>query len=273
MKRLLGTFSRRRKAHAPTSRPALTRLSLSTSPAVTYAVGDVHGHDVLYRALEARLVADAARIEGQALIVLLGDVIDRGPRSADLVEHLVAPPPSGVSRVVLMGNHEDMFRRFIADPDTARDWVAWGGAETLASYGIHGDPARGYDLSARDLKARIATSVPPSHVAFYESLPLSLTLPDTVFAHAGGSAERTWDDQGKDDLIWSDPRRLPDGVFGRRVVHGHVPVGRVEISDARIAVDTGAYESGVLSAVRLMPNAPVAVFSQNADGPVEGPDL
>lgn len=245
----------------------LKRLSLRNDPAVIYAVGDVHGHADLYRALEQRLVEDARRFNGPALLVLLGDVIDRGPRSADVIEHLITPPPDGITRVVLMGNHEDLIRRFIGDPDAAREWIGWGGAETLASYGVHGDAARGYELSGHALKAKIDSSIPQSHRDFFAELPLSLTTPSYVFAHAGGEAARSWEDQGKDDLIWSNPRALPEGAFGRTVVHGHVPVEQVEITSGRIGVDTGAYESGLLSAVRLVSGHAPHVFGQRREGP------
>ncbi len=235
---------------------------------MTYAVGDVHGHDVLYRALEARLIADAARYDGPVLIVVLGDMIDRGPRSADLIEHLLTAPPEGITRVALMGNHEDMFCRFLDNPDDARAWLGWGGAETLASYGIHADPARGYELSAHAFKAKLETCVPREHRRFLDDLPLSISMPDYAFSHAGGVAARDWEAQEKDDLIWSDPRELPEGSFGRTVVHGHVPVPQVEITRGRIAVDTGAYESGVLSAVRLVAGEPPVVFAQSHEGPV-----
>jgi|GEM_PF-6837616 5''-nucleotidase/2'',3''-cyclic phosphodiesterase and related esterases len=104
----------------------LRKLSLSTAPAVTYAVGDIHGQLELYKALEARILEDARSYDGPVLIVLLGDLIDRGPKSAQLIDYLLEPPLQGVTRLCLRGNHEDMFLQVLRHPSIARDWISWG---------------------------------------------------------------------------------------------------------------------------------------------------
>ncbi|WP_417270066.1 metallophosphoesterase [Celeribacter sp.] len=234
------------------SQRMLRKFTLHTTPAVTYAVGDIHGHFDLYRKLEAQIIADAAAFHGPALIILLGDMIDRGPNSAQLLDHLITPPPDGITRVCLRGNHEDMFLHALDTPSGAKDWITWGGAQTLASYGIHPDPETGYEFDSTRWRQTLAAAIPQSHRSFLRDMPLCVSLPDWFFSHAGINPERAIDDQTKDDLIWGNPSALAGRGFAKRIVHGHVPVDEVRFDKGAINVDTGAFVTGVLSAVRLV---------------------
>ena len=107
--------------------------------AAIYAIGDVHGCLDALLELEKRIVEDADAIEGRKLIVMLGDYVDRGPQSATVLYHLIAPPPAGFERVCLRGNHDDAFLAFL-EGDPAGDWVLDHGAvETFQSYGVEID--------------------------------------------------------------------------------------------------------------------------------------
>ena len=227
-----------------------------------YAVGDVHGHLSLYRLLEQAIIDDAP---AGGLIVLLGDVVDRGPQSAAMIDHLLAPPPAGFERLCLRGNHEDMMRRFVDKPRRDRSWLAHGGAQTLASYGIGADPVRGYDMAAGPLQRLMSAHIPQTHLDFLSDLPLSLMVGRYFLAHAGIDPARPIAEQTKEDLMWSRNWTEPDlpppaDQGGLVVVQGHVPIGQVTQRGWRINVDTGAYSSGVLSAVRLSPDDPPMVF-------------
>src|SRR6516225_7381761 len=118
------------------SAPSARRERLCFLPsdyAAIYAIGDVHGcYDVLMEA-ERRIVADGQSFAGRKLIVLLGDYVDRGSRSRDVLEHLCTPPPAGFARVTLCGNHDDMFLRFLEEPASNLAWLSQGGRETLFS--------------------------------------------------------------------------------------------------------------------------------------------
>ena len=104
---------------------------------VAYAIGDVHGRADKLRELEGLVRADAARrAAARRVVVLLGDYVDRGPSSREVLEHLCAPPPDGLERVCLAGNHEWLMLAFLDDPGEAGPWLANGGAATLASYGV-----------------------------------------------------------------------------------------------------------------------------------------
>lgn len=245
-------------------------LSLRQPPAAVYAVGDVHGCRTLYRALEDAILTDAAarHVDGApVLIVLLGDLVDRGPDCAGLIEDMLAPPPDGVERVVLRGNHEEMMLRAMVDPAAARDWLAFGGAATLASYGIMSDVERGFDMSPARLSALLAMAIPPAHRRFLAALPYGLQFGDYFLCHAGIDPARSLSDQRPADLIWGPPERIdtaPQMPALPVIVHGHVIVPDVQITARRINLDTGAYATGTLSAVRLVSGDAPFVLSVGA---------
>lgn len=231
-------------------------LSLARMPARIYAVGDIHGCLPLFLTLEALIAQDAADVEGTKLIVLLGDMVDRGPKSAALIDHLMAPPPSGFNRLALLGNHEDMMLNFLQDPIRQRRWLTFGGRETLMSYGMQPDPRHEFALPAPRINQMIQAHIPTAHIEWLKNLPASFQVGPYLLAHAGYDPSKMIEEQQKDDLIWGNPGRL-DAVRSPFVaVHGHVPVELAHVGENRINVDTGAYYSGLLSAVCLTPDEP-----------------
>lgn len=221
-------------------------------PSAVYAIGDIHGcRDELER-LEAAIAADAAAIEGEKWLVCLGDYIDRGPASAGVIEHLIRPPPTGFRRICLMGNHEYMLLDFLAHPRLDSLWLRNGGIETLASYGIDVDTLRMVDEDGR--RAHVMHHIPNDHIDFVAGLYLTLSLPGVVFVHAGLRGAMPIDQQDEVDLLWiRDEFHEAPPVPGRFVVHGHTPDLAPVITPWRICVDTGAFATGMLTAVRLMP--------------------
>ncbi|MGR3483783.1 MAG: metallophosphoesterase [Paracoccaceae bacterium] len=206
-----------------------------------YAVGDIHGYlDQLDRALG--LIA-ADRAGRAATVVFLGDHVDRGPDSAGVVARLRAGPRDGAEWVILRGNHDRMFARFLAGGIEHDDRIlsgrAWragalGGAQTLASYGVDGD-APGAAERARATRAA-------GDAAWLAGLPLTWAAQGHLFVHAGVDPRRPLEWQEEDDLIW-----IRDGFLDHRgpmpggvVVHGHTPVDWPEHHGNRVAVDTGA---------------------------------
>lgn len=241
-------------------------LSLKTPPAALYAVGDVHGCRTLYHHLEQQILDDAAARagDGPVLIVLLGDLVDRGPDSAGVISDMLRPAPDGVQRIALRGNHEDMMLRFMTDPVAKRDWLAFGGVATLASYGVMMDPEHGFDMAPARVANILQTAVPDSHRAYLGSLPFGLQVGGYFLCHAGIDPARSLSSQAPSDLIWGAPERIdtaPNAPDLPIVVHGHVIVPDVHLGARRINVDTGAYVSGKLSAVRLVAGEPPFVLS------------
>lgn len=255
MRGLLGGLLARRKRKGR-SQPTVRGLVLDTPPPLLYAVGDVHGRIDLYREMEARIAAEDR--PGEKLIVLLGDLIDRGPDSAGMIDHLLAPAPAGLTRLCLLGNHEEMAIQFLLDPDPKAEWLHYGGAEMLMSYGIVRDPEALRQLSRRALSMRIAAHVPQEHVDFLRSLPLFVWAGPHFLCHAGVDPAVALDAQDRRALLWS--RRFleaggppPAGLApGGVVVQGHVPIETPAQRGWRINVDTGAYMTGRLSAVRVV---------------------
>lgn len=228
-------------------------ISASEWPAAVYAIGDIHGCLVELRGLEQRIVEDAASIEGEKWLVCLGDLVDRGPESMGVLDHLMAPPPAGLRRICLAGNHETMMLDFIDNPASQPDWLQFGGQQTLASYGI--DASGFMAAPPRQRRALLESYIPEDHLGFLAGLPLTLSVPGVVFVHAGLRPGVPLDRQEEHDLLW-----IREEFFsappqpGRLVVHGHTPASEAVILPGRICVDTGAFATARLTAVRLTPD-------------------
>ena len=236
------------------------RLAFHTWPAAVYAVGDVHGCVEQLLALEARIAEDSLDIEGEKWLVTLGDHIDRGPHSAEVIAHVAGPAPAGFRRFSLFGNHEAMMLDFLQNPAAHAYWLDEGGTETLASYGIDLDypPLR----SQEPTRQLLADRLPPDHVRFMQDLPIYLSLPGWLFVHAGIRPGVPLAGQTDDDLIWIRAPFLTSQLTGGlRVVHGHTPVRDITVTPHRIDVDTQCYRTGRLSAVRVTPDGETRFLS------------
>lgn len=223
---------------------------------VGFAVGDIHGRaDLLAEMLallEAR--AEAERREGgEPIVVFVGDYVDRGPHSPAVIDLLLGGRPHGYCRRFLKGNHEQAMLEFIEAPLENRAWVLQGGAETMVSYGVQPPPpVSATDDDWKNVAAMLKARVPPTHFEFLNSLERYVVYGDYAFVHAGVDAARPLEEQTDDDLYWIRERFLSSRRrFSHRVVHGHTPVDRPYADSRRIAVDTGAYASGTLTAARF----------------------
>ena len=226
-------------------------LSLPGMPAAIYAVGDVHGCLDLFRDLEEQICSDGEEFPGKKLIVLLGDIVDRGPSTAAMIDHLLVPPPDGFDRLVLRGNHEDMFTRFLRDPAGNMAWLDFGGLETLRSYGIATEQDALRRSSTDHVRALVDAHVPQTHMTFLNELAYGLWVGDVFLCHAGIDPEKPLTAQTPEDLIWGNPERIDTVPQNTLIVHGHVALDEPLLSPRRINVDTGAYATGRLTAVRL----------------------
>lgn len=230
----------------------------STGGRVVYAVGDVHGRlDLLDDLLDA-VAADFAGLgrQDRPVLVFVGDYIDRGADSAGVIDRVealkaVSGGASGFEVRALMGNHEQTLLQFLDDPEGGPVWAEFGGGETLASYGV-ARPA-GRDPEAwRAAQEQFQRNLPSRHLAFLRQLELSALYGDYLFVHAGVRPGRALAEQDPQDLLWirGDFLHQPHGL-GLVVVHGHTPDEEPFVGPHRINVDTGAYATGVLTAVRL----------------------
>lgn len=244
---MFGLFGRR----AGEVQTGLARVALETQPEVIYAIGDIHGCLDKLKRLETLIAADATDIAGDKLIITLGDYVDRGPASAQTLNWLSAQPPAGFSRISLRGNHEALFLDAIANPRSSRDWLTWGGMETLRSYGI--DPKAFRSMSAKTQAQVMEGMVPAKHVAFINACPVLVTVGDLIFVHAGIRPGVPLASQRDNDLIWiRDPFLTADHGLGKLVIHGHTPAAAPSVTPFRIGIDTTAYDGGPLTALKIL---------------------
>lgn len=218
-----------------------------------YAVGDIHGRLDLLDLLIGRIEADmAARPPARTFIVFLGDLVDRGPESAGVVERLRTYRPPGDSRLIMLGgNHEEVLLRILAgERGILPSWLKFGGAECARSYGI--DPEALACIEEGGAIDIVRAKVPRAHREFLESFGDTFRFGDYLFVHAGIRPGIDIEEQNVSDLRWIREPFLTDAKeHGFVVVHGHTIVQRVEERGNRIAIDTGAYHSGVLTALAI----------------------
>lgn len=213
-----------------------------------YAIGDIHGCLDRLRTLHDAIAADlAARPVPAAVLIHLGDLVDRGPDSAQVVTHLAtAPPPAGITETLtLRGNHEAMMLAALDAPDrddAALVWMQNGGADTLLSWGV----------SRRVEPRDWAAALPADDVAFLRALPLSRRDGGYLFVHAGIRPGVPLDRQDPHDLMWIREPFLSSKLdHGAVVVHGHTPQPNPVLRANRIGIDTGAVMGGALTCLVL----------------------
>ena len=241
--------------------PFLEALRKTAPPAPTtrhvpegrrvYCVGDIHGRDDLLREMAERVEADLkVRSFDRAVTVFLGDYVDRGLGSMQVVERLARsawPTPM----IALAGNHEDFLMAFLDDGSLLEVWRGLGGLETLHSYGVD----VGLAIAGRDFKAvqgAFAARLPEHHRHFLETLKVSTDIGDYFFCHAGVRPGVPLDRQDRDDLLnIRDPFLSSGAEHGKLVVHGHTPSVVPEVRPNRIGIDTAAYATGRLTCLVL----------------------
>ena len=227
-----------------------------------YAIGDIHGRDDLVRRLHRRIGEDAAEAANAPngpndndlanVMVYLGDYVDRGPGSFDVVDLLLGAPLEGFEAVHLKGNHEDFLLRFWEDGSLGEAWLMNGGLETLRSYGVEFlNLGFAGDVLA-EVRRRLRQALPPGHLDFFQDLASWHVEGDYLFVHAGLRPGVPLDQQKDQDLFWIRHEFLNSGAdFGKVVVHGHTISPEVDMAPNRIGIDTGAYYSGRLTCLVL----------------------
>lgn len=217
-----------------------------------YAIGDVHGRFDLMQALMDKIARHHAALPPTASlhIIFLGDLIDRGPDSLKVLDYLHQAQKKMPGLIVLQGNHEEVLLRVLGgDQRALRNWMTYGGVQTLESMGLR-PPASGDDLD--DCLARIRRAVPSALTSWLRRLPLTAESGDYFFCHAGVRPGVPLNRQKREDLLWIRDDFLEDTTpHGAIVVHGHSINPQVDMRGNRIGIDTGAYTTGVLTALYL----------------------
>lgn len=216
-----------------------------------YAIGDVHGRLDLLDTLLSMIETDlAARPAPDVDLVLLGDLVDRGPDSRGVVERAMNPP-SWARQTTLMGNHEEIMLEVL---DGGREqlplWLKVGGRETLGSWGV--DPLLIEDGTISEILGAARDAVPVGVVRWLMGLRQHLTIGDYFFVHAGVRPGVPLDRQDKGDSFWIRDEFLASSRHhGAMIVHGHSIATEVDWLPNRIGIDTGAYATGKLTALCL----------------------
>jgi serine/threonine protein phosphatase 1 len=219
-----------------------------------YAIGDIHGHLGLLQAAHDLIADDIAR-HGPGTVIHLGDLVDRGPDSRGVIGFLIDGIAQGHDWVVLQGNHDRMFARFLADPwdpePGLRAELSWlhprlGGSDTLRSYGV----ANAGDRPVEKVHAEAIRAVPGAHRDFLAARPTLHLAGDCAFVHAGIRPGIALADQTETDLVWiRDPFLTETASFGPLIVHGHTALDQATHYGNRLNLDSGAAYGGPLSAV------------------------
>jgi serine/threonine protein phosphatase 1 len=216
-----------------------------------YAVGDIHGRADLLAETLARIDKDLNERPIKASTeIFLGDYIDRGPQSRQVIDLLIAR--RRIRNVVLLkGNHEACALQFLEEPNLLPAWKDVGGTNTLLSYGV--TPARSADSTlAYETAKAFHRAMPAIHRNFLRGLALSFTCGDFFFVHAGVRPGIPLQTQAQQDLLWiREDFLLYEETFSKIIVHGHTPVYEPDIQPNRINIDTGAYATGKLTCLVL----------------------
>jgi len=221
---------------------------------VIYAVGDIHGRLDLLDRLHDKIAGDAARrTEPRKLLVYLGDYVDRGLESRQVLDRLLDPPADGFERILLKGNHEDAMLQFLDDTSIGSSWMGFGGDATLYSYGVDvfGTPPEGVER-LDFIQQMLRDNLPQSHVVLLQRLQLCHVEGDYYFCHAGVRPGVALEAQSAQDLMWIREDFLQSRKpLGKIVVHGHSIETEPVVTANRIGIDTGAFATGVLTALVL----------------------
>ena len=216
-----------------------------------YSIGDIHGRADLLEQLHEKIKTDAKTYTGKKTIVYLGDYIDRGEQSRQVIETLLSNPLEDFNAIHLQGNHEKAMLDFIEYPGAAAAWLTFGGRETLNSYGIplaHIPSKREVAHLARQLDENL----PDEHRTFMNNCLESWQCGSYFFVHAGIRPGVALDKQKIEDKLWIREDFLGSTTnHGTIVVHGHSTNLQPELLPNRIGIDTAAFNSGVLTCLVL----------------------
>jgi serine/threonine protein phosphatase 1 len=212
-----------------------------------YAIGDIHGRADLLADVFERIDAESGQFPADRSIhVFLGDYVDRGPFSRDVLDLLISRAHQ-YPAVFLKGNHESYFVEFLKSPEIFADWRLYGGLDTILSYGL--GPSLAPDEKERIVLATsLNRALPEAHRQFLNGLRLSFTCGDFFFVHAGVRPGVALKDQHEEDLLWiREDFLLHEDVYEKFIIHGHTPVMQPDVRPNRINIDTGAYATGRLT--------------------------
>ena len=218
-----------------------------------YAVGDIHGRADLLKRLHDMIRTDTrAQNTGRGVLVYVGDYIDRGDSSREVLDILLNDPVQNVETIHLLGNHEAFMLTFLDDPGVGEMWLKNGGDATVYSYGVGAPAISDREERHRIMRDDLREKLPESHLDFLRSLRRYHVEGEYAFVHAGIKPGVPLEDQVDEDVLWIRGEFLDNRAdHGKCIVHGHTIADEIEVRSNRIGIDTGAYFSGTLSCLVL----------------------
>ncbi|WP_284124554.1 metallophosphoesterase [Parerythrobacter aestuarii] len=232
-----------------------------------YVIGDIHGCNDLFETLILAIEEEAAAAPHlDVRVVLLGDLVDRGPDSRSVIAN--AREWQRRRRVdILAGNHEEMFVKSFKDTKVLRHFIRHGGRETILSYGVSEKKYNNADLD--ELQKLMRKNVPKDDLQFLKTFEEMIIAGDYVFVHAGIKPGVELENQKRDDLLWIRERFLEhDGQHPLHVVHGHTIFEDIDVRANRIGIDTGAFRFGRLTALVLEGTTRRVIQAVETDGAI-----
>jgi len=222
-----------------------------------FAIGDIHGCKELVQKIHNKIIEVSKDVEGQKLLIYLGDYIDRGPDIKGTIQTLIDFQPENFTKVFLLGNHEQMLLDFMAGKrNSLYIWLGNGGLETLESYGSDVNSYIDHSMELKDeelIRKQFTRLLPFSHKNFFNQLMLNYEWGDYFFVHAGINPDLPLDKQEKETMLWTREKSFFKATmtYNKIIVHGHTPVEKIEKFPCRINLDTGSFYSGKLSCLLI----------------------
>jgi serine/threonine protein phosphatase 1 len=228
-----------------------------------YVVGDIHGRLDLLKGVHDDIDADKRKGHAQTVEIYLGDYIDRGPQSAEVISTLIARA-NGTYAVFLRGNHEQLLLDFLAGEQSLLQWKGIGVVPTLLSYGVPASLLSG-DVPEDRIRDALAERIPKEHFDFLVDTGSYCAVDSYLMVHAGIRPGVKLENQSADDLFQIREEFLEyEGDFGFIVVHGHTPVMEPEFRPNRINIDTGAFATSRLTCLKIGADGPSVLAREGA---------
>ena len=235
-----------------------------------FAIGDIHGCLNELTLLHKKILTHDKFNVKNDLIIYLGDYIDRGKNSKEVINQILKLKNNKINTINLMGNHDEFMIDFLFNKkNNIKNWINFGLDQTIRSYGIEIVEfiKDGFEDSIIDrLRNTLLEKMDEEHINFFKNLELSFTTEKYLFVHAGVDPKKKLEDQTKQDFLWSRSNDFFNKDFktDKIIVHGHTPEIEIVSHPYRINIDTGCYFSGKLSCVCLNDDSDSRIFTSNS---------
>jgi serine/threonine protein phosphatase 1 len=217
-----------------------------------YCIGDIHGRDDLLAELLTKIELDYRFFKGQIIIIFLGDFIDRGDCSKQVIDRILSHEKPSVKYIYLRGNHEQTLLECLQTPNLIPSWLSFGGQATLASYQVTIDHILTNSEEFALIQQQFKNNLPREHYEFFIKTRLCYSLGGYFFVHAGIYPKRDLEEQYSEDMLWIREKFTAcKKNYAKIIVHGHTITSTPQLLKNRIGIDTGAYMSGILTCLVL----------------------